>query len=408
MPPPRGTPSRSGSAARSQVKVRARRAPRSPSALARSGSPSSPLIAAAMASGSVGSTNTTASPPTSSVDVAGRGDHRRALGHGLEHGQAEALTQARIAEDRPRRRRAGRAHRAGRSRSPAPAIAPARATRRGPRSSPAGRPARARCRDSTSAKARNRVGQVLPRFDRAGPEHERSLEPVLGTSGRDLGLVDRFDVDAPRHDRERVRRRCRARCNRRPWPAMEPGQGGVATGQLEGALEEPKPVAGEVRRVVQEREVVHGHDERHATGRHRPAGGVDHVDGPGGAFHLRAARVVPRLVERGPRQRQHLDRDRRASTRSGGGWRWRAATPISSMSVKVGSARADSIAERAVPPGTECQHCSSVNATRRPSPTAGESPTQAIDRVAWHSGDGAAGDGVARIQIGRLADHDRG
>src|SRR5437763_3725115 len=48
----------------------------------------------------------------------------------------------------------------------------------------------------------------------------------------------------------------------------------------------------------------------------------------------------------------------------GGGSRCRAATPTSSTSSRASSAATSSSAATAVPPGTACQHCSRVTATR--------------------------------------------
>ncbi len=90
--------------------------------------------------------------------------------------------------------------------------------------------------------------------------------------------------------------------------------------------------------------------------------------------HTRSTRPVARCTA-GQRRRCH---DSYSATRdsgsdrtgivgthgSGGGWRWRALTPMSERSGRATSALTASSAAEAVPPGTRCQHCSSVTATR--------------------------------------------
>src|SRR5690606_9018130 len=73
-------------------------------------------------------------------------------------------------------------------------------------------------------------------------------------------------------------------------------------------------------------------------------------------------------------------------------WLWRAATPTSSTSPRRSRAATDSSVARAVPPGTRCQHCSSVTATRNRRPTACESRTTQQPRRARPAGsDGSVG-----------------
>ena len=64
----------------------------------------------------------------------------------------------------------------------------------------------------------------------------------------------------------------------------------------------------EVAPIVQEREVVNGHDQRCTLGRHRECGRVDDVDGSGCALHGWPTQRVPRLIQRdaGERQLMHL------------------------------------------------------------------------------------------------------
>ena len=113
---------------------------------------------------------------TSSGGVAGhlgrrrarRGDHRRALGHGLEHRQAEALAEARQAEHLGPGEEGplvGLGHEA----EPAhPAVGRARGGDRGPRSSPSGptstssRPCRSRRRKASSSVGRFLRGSTVP------------------------------------------------------------------------------------------------------------------------------------------------------------------------------------------------------------------------------------------------------
>ena len=73
---------------------------------------------------------------------------------------------------------------------------------------------------------------------------------------------------------------------------------GVPARQRQAAPKEAAAVSREVARLVQEREIVHGHDERRVLRRDRKRRCVDDVDRPGRALHGWPAQRVPRLVQR--------------------------------------------------------------------------------------------------------------
>ena len=106
-----------------------------------------------------------------------------------------------------------------------------------------------------------------------------------------------------------------------------------------------------------------GHDQRSPAAGDGHGRGVHQVDGAGGPLDTGPAEGVPRLVQRQPGQRQVPDGTGGAHG-SGGGPSCRAATPTTSTSSRSARAPARARIDVAVPPGTRCQHCSRVSATR--------------------------------------------
>ncbi len=218
-----------------------------------------------------------------------------------------------------------------------------------------------------SADARERgeqAGDVLARLDGADPRDVGALqiEPLL----RDGDLVEgcRLPVDSEQHDPQPalVDPRVDTVAPRRFGRAHH--DVGVGPCQLEAATHEPVPPSRQLVESVEERQVVDRDDEWCPRRRDDQARRVHDVDRPGGPLDLGPAQAVPRLVERG---RGSGSDTTGAGGRHGvaGGTRCRAETPTTSTSSRAASPRMRPSAATAVPPGTRCQHCSIVSATRR-------------------------------------------
>ena len=275
----------------------------------------------AMSATSSGSTSTAAPPATSSVAVPPAGDHRRALGHRLQHRQPEPLAQARVAEHVGARRTA--AGRSSLGTKPRKRTSPAR------RSPGASSPhPRARRRPAAAGRAR--------RADRRRPGGCRFLRGSRVPTNSRYRSGSRVAGGAPR--RRRRRRPAHGSTpsgTSRSRSAVDAGgdavvQRGLATSTAPGrrcspdatpgcAGQHADPVAGEVARARgRKARSWTRHDERarrcgHGTmrrwrGRRRPARSPARPAGRPSA--------PPRLVEPGRRGSGELgDGDRRRERR---------------------------------------------------------------------------------------------
>ena len=143
-------------------------------------------------------------------------------------------------------------------------------------------------------------------------------------------------------------------------------EGGVAAGELDGRggrSRTPRRVNCSGSR--EERQVVDGHHQRRRRrrappspwrGSRRPGRWPAR---PPGAAASATTRTAPAGAAAGPR------RGSRGAHAAGGGALWRALRRRARGRSGPTRARTDSRAARAVPPGTACQHCSRVTATRR-------------------------------------------
>ena len=282
-----------------------------------------------MASTEVGSTRTAASPATSSVAVPARRHHRRALGHGLQHRQAEALPEAGVGHHGgpvvERGQLVGREEAEG----PDPARDPGQ--QGGQVLVP---PLGA---DQHQLHVRPRRGGPWPR-----PAEGRFFAGLDGAHEQDVGPVQPV---APPHRRPLlVGHRPGAtpqgttRIRSRPIPASSHStavasdghqhQPGVAPGQLEAPAEEPQPVAGGVARARRRKArscTVTTSGAAGARDGHR--GGVDEVDRAGGRLHPRPPQ--PRATSRtAPGGAGAGAPTGTGGAKAGaGGSGWRAATP---------------------------------------------------------------------------------
>ena len=310
-----------------------------------------------------GSTSTARPPATSSVLVPREVTTGGALRHRLQHRQAEALAQARVGRGPPHRR-TGRAAGRGVTKPSARTVAtgrrrrrPSRSVRPGPARGRRARPGRARtprpggagscgarpCRRRARRAGRGRscwrasaTSAAVARSVRTPSGTRRSRASPTPCAARSAHVAI---------DEHSTRSASRRRSSRPRWKVRSP------------------------RRVkwlglVEEGEVVHGHDQRGRSGRDDDRGGVDDVDPPGRQLDPRPPQPVPRLVERGPRQRQRAHRHDRPERR-------RAEGPGGPRSHRRprrrrgrGPHATTSSAATAVPPGTRCQHCSRVTAAR--------------------------------------------
>ena len=313
-----------------------------------------------MSSTSSGSTSTAAPPATSSVAVPARGHHRRALRHRLQHRQAEALAQARVGEDLGtgvQRAQLGR-----RSRSRAPGRSPAGAAASPQPLGPARTSSRSGARPSRSNAATSRA-QVLAGLERADEQQVGPVEAeLLAGVGHLLGRGP-LDVRRPAARGAAGRRRRRA-----------PRQSASVAIDEHSTRSASRRTSSRPRwKIRSPRRVKWSGSWRKARSCTVTTSGADRggttivvawttSTRPGRQLDRGPPQPVPRLVERGPRQRQRAHRHRPVGTPSGGGPPvGRAHTDDLHVAAVVDRATTSSAAT-AVPPGTRCQHCSRVTA----------------------------------------------
>ena len=134
---------------------------------------------------------------------------------------------------------------------------------------------------------------------------------------------------------------------------------GATPDLIEAAPEDAVAAAGELRWIVQECQIVHGDDHRR-IGRARDQGRcMGNIDRPGGPLDLGPVAAQPQVVQQRPADGQMGDRDRRRPRFAGNV----GVTTGDTEQRHVGFAAiasATRIAATPVPPGTRCQHCSSV------------------------------------------------
>ena len=222
----------------------------------------------------------------------GRGDDRGALGHRLQHGQAEALPEARVADGRGSGVQgidvgAGQEPEppGGRGRQVAPAL--------GPGDHEVGV-------DRAEAVERlEQPGQVLPRLHRAREEHVGPLQAVEAAHALDRRRRGRRRRRAPTARPASGRPRC---------PAASQSARVVSDGQSTSAassrtrsrnrLNTATPSRGEVVGLVEEVEVVDGGHPWRSRRRGHVGRGVDDVDRAGGPLDHGASQPLPRVVQR--------------------------------------------------------------------------------------------------------------
>ena len=260
-----------------------------------------------MASTSSGSTST-AAPPADLLGARCRATSRPACPAPSPRAPAGRSPRA----GSGRRRPSAPAYRArssvGRARSRAARTARRAGQRRAARPSRSGRPDQPRSRASarTRSNAASRRAQVLAGLERADEQH---VGPVEAVALRGRGHL----VGRGRHRRRTPERHepqpASADAVRRDVAPASPSTS-TAPGRRRGRTssrprrKNRRPRGREVVGLVEEGEVVHRHDERRRAGRDDERGGVDDVDRAGRPLHRGRRRRVPRLVERGPRQRE--------------------------------------------------------------------------------------------------------
>ena len=343
---------RSARRCRSHVKWLARSRPSWRSRSARSRSSRSRVRASASAAGSLGSTSRAASPATSAQARAGRGDHRCAVGHRLEHRQAEALPRARVGEGRG----AGVERRPARPRHEAERPGPVaqRLDERLQVLVPAvrARPARGRARPGP--------GPRTPRPGSAGSCGARRCRPTARRAGAGPALADGRDLVVGHH---------RGRTPQRHQPEPVLGQAGLdrvverspATSRARGRASCGPARSARSKKRTPRRVKVDGsrrqarswrvHTIGAARRRHGDAGGVDDVDRAGRPLTggQRSRCQASYRARRG--QQVLLDRDRRPVRRVGAaGGAGRSRRPRRRRSAPASTA-AVSTAARAVPRG---------------------------------------------------------
>ena len=307
--------------------------------------------------------------------VARRGHDRRALRHGLEHREAEPFEQARdsrtppppaysarrsASATKPRRwRRSPSSTRAGGELLLPPGRAHQHQVEVGP-----GQPAeavddgRARscgaraCRPRARTADRGRGGSATSATDAGSARVWSTPHGTMRTRAGSMPALTAVGRGGLRraHDDRRPARRVSCtlrRKNRTPWRVKNSGQRSQARSCT-------VTTSGARRR------------------RHGQPGGVDDVDRTGRPLDRRPPQPVPRLVERGGAERQRAHGDRR-DRRPGGRPAVAGAHP-DLLDVEVGRPPPRAVcstAARATPPGTRCQHCSRVTATRSGAPATG-------------------------------------
>ena len=284
----------------------------------------------------------TSSGSTSSAAVAGhlgrggraRRDDHRALGHGLEHGEAEPLAQARVADDRGRSvegvevgtghepEAAGARVGQGRPSRPAPRARARRRRHRGERTP------RAAAGGSCGARPCRRRARTV----RSSPYCARTR----ATS--DVGHGD--GVGAPRARRAGAAASIPA--SRQSARVASDGQRTMAASSRDQG-EEPLE-HGDARRVkcaglVQEVEVVDGgHPGRARRRRRRCPVAWTTSTGPVARSTRGRRRRCHDVVQRRPRERERPHRDRSVATPRARDRRWRALTPTWSTSPRAATA----------------------------------------------------------------------
>ena len=290
-----------------------------------------------------------------------RGHHGGALRHRLQHRQAEALAQARVGQGL--RTGVEGAQLVGRHEAECPDVAAGDG-----HVTPAARSGQDQLEVGVlgpdALERRDQAGQVLAGLDRAGEQDVGPVEAeLLPGVGHLLGRGP-LGTHAQRYEAQpcfadAVRREIGPRGHRRAQHQV-----GVAAQELETPVEGPQPAAREVVGLVEERQVVHGHDQRGRSGRddaswwhgrRRPARSPARPS-------VGAARATPRRARSSAAAANAPARP--VGTASGGGPRWAALTPTTSTSPRSWTAATTSSAATAVPPGTRCQHCSRVTAAR--------------------------------------------
>ena len=224
---------------------------------------------------------------------------------------------------------------------------------------------------ATDANAASRPADVLPRLDRADPRDvwPAQIEPLL----RDGDLVEgcRMPVGSEQHDPQPVfvdpcvetvapRRFRRAHHDVRVGPC-----------QLQAATHEPVPPVRQLVRSVEEGQVVDRDDEGCPRRRDDEARRVHDVDGSCRRARLRAgaSRATPRRA-----RLAGAEATRRAPEGAMGPPAADGAAPKRPRPRRRRGPRdraSGPSAATAVPPGTRCQHCSIVRATRRLLPPVG-------------------------------------
>ena len=241
--------------------------------------------------------------------------------------------------------------------------------RRGPRSSPSGRRGRGRRRGGraprtpSSRRGRFLRGSTVPVHRTYGPVEAVAWPRTRSTSAAVTGV----GVDAPRHQPQPARVEPGGDALVERWPPTGSSTSvGVGAGPARGRGGRS---AGRAWSSGRGRAGTRGRGRSPPAARvrrrHGDAGGVDHVDRAGRPLDRRASavRCQPRTARAGAAAAPAPGSA--ASTGSGGGC---AVPGADADQVELGARRAargpPRGPTRAVPPGTRCQHCSRVTATR--------------------------------------------
>ena len=264
---------------------------------------------------------------------------RRAVGHGLEDGQAEALAQAGVAD------RVGALVERGLRRlvdEPQPSL-----SRPGCLVAPPLRPDHDHLLlEVERAVGLQQAGQVLAGLEGADEQQVRAIgeaEPAPhGVHGRGRRSLDRVEAQRDEPELRGVEPGGDGVVERRSRRAQH--QVGVLADASERRGEGVDAVAGERPGIVAEGQVVHGHDERRRLpGRDEDRGGVDDVDRTGRPLDRWPAEAAPGLVEgsaAGAGASARAPAARRAPAAGGGATRRRRRAPPRAVRRARGPSRA--------------------------------------------------------------------
>ena len=240
-----------------------------------------------------------------------RGDHRGAVRHGLQDGQAEALPDG--GERECARARVGGGQ-VGVAQAPQDVEAPGgdllgQGGLLGGVLAPSGRAHQDQVEVRGGGQAREGAqqgGQVLAGLAGADPQDVGAREGVGLLERPDLVRTGRGVGEAVGDHRDPRRIEACRDAVVRGGPAGDDDGARAPPRLVQGTTEVGVAVAGEVRGVAHEGDVVDGDRQGLGRGGDRPRGRVDGVRLPGGpchqAVHSRCARAVPRRVEQAPGQ----------------------------------------------------------------------------------------------------------